>query len=208
MIHSIVKLFRPEQDEARLQLARLKAGFRHLPVLTSNRLILRAPRMSDAADYFAYARDQENCRYVLWEAHRSPFDSRDALRSLISQNRRGLPPTFVIELKSEARMIGTIGFQWLDVQSMSAELGYTIARRLWGHGLATEALILISRYAFQELQLKKLEARHDIRNPASGRVMEKAGYHLEGMEPESLWLKDRMADIACYALYREDMPPP
>lgn len=204
MIQGLARLFRPEPDPQHDQKAHLKASFKQLPTLSSERLLLRAPRMSDAADYYAYARDPENSRYVLWEPHRSILDSRSALRSLISQNRRGLPATFAIELKAEARMIGTIGFQWIDLDSMTAELGYTIARRLWNHGLATEALKRLSAYAFDELGLRKLEARHDIRNPASGRVMLRAGFHLEDREPQSLWLKGRMADLDCYALYREE----
>lgn len=178
--------------------------FRQLPSLESERLLLRSPRMDDAADYYAYARDVENSRFVLWEAHRSLMDSRFALRSLISQNKRGLPPTFAIELKAEARMIGTIGFQWVDLSQMSAEVGYTIARRLWNHGLATEALRRLSDYAFKELKLEKLEARHDVLNPASGRVMLHAGFHLEGMEPQSMMIKGRMADLACYARFHEE----
>lgn len=204
MIDSLREFFAPKPTQAELNLRRLRAAFKHLPILEGERLRLRAPRMEDAADLYCYARDEENCRYVLWERHRSLSDSRDALRHLIWQNKRGLPGSFAIELKAEARMIGTIGFQSIDTQALSAEVGYSIARRLWGRGLATEALSLVLGYAFSGLDLQRVEASHDVLNPASGAVMRKAGMTSVGLEENSLVIKGRRADMMRYAIDRAD----
>lgn len=182
-------------DEAEQNLRRLRAAFKHLPVLEGARLRLRPPVMEDAADLYSYARDEENCRYVLWERHRSPFDSREALRHIIWQNKRGLPASFAIEWMAEARMVGTIGFQTVDTARMSAEVGYTLARRLWNRGLATEALELLLQYAFDDLGFQCIEASYDILNPASGAVMRKAGMREAGIRERSLSIKGRMADM-------------
>lgn len=181
-----------------------RAVFKRLPELEGPRLLLRAPRMQDADDLYAYARDEENCRYVLWDAHRSLSDSRWALRGLIAGNRRGDPPTFAIVMKAEGRMAGTIGLQSIDLDNRSAEVGYSIARRLWNHGLATEAVRVLTRYAFEQLGLDRLEAKHDVLNPASGRVLEKAGFTAEGVSRGSLLLKGRRADMMRYAILKED----
>ena len=81
-----------QTDAASLE--HMRAAFRNLPVLESDRLLLRAPRIHDAEDMYAYARDAENCRYVMWEAHANVWESRDALRSIIHRNRRGGPGGF------------------------------------------------------------------------------------------------------------------
>lgn len=193
-----------EMKEEAAALERLRAAFRSLPVLETDRLLLRPPHMRDAEDLYAFARDAENCRYVLWDAHASLRDSRDTLHSLIRRNRRGGPGSFAIELKGEARMIGTIGFQGIDAHSGTGEVGYSIARRLWNNGLATEALRALLPFAFDTLGLRRVEARHDVLNPASGQVMERAGFRLEGVQRGSVYIKGRAADMACYALLREE----
>lgn len=204
MISGLRGLFAPRPTGAELNLRRLKAAFKHLPVLEGERLRLRAPRLEDAADLYCYARDEENCRYVLWDKHRSLSHSREVLRTIIWQNRRGLPGTFAIELKAEGRLIGTIGFQSIDAEALCAEVGYTIARRLWGRGLATEALGLLLAYAFDTLLLGRVEASHDVLNPASGAVMRKAGMKETGLEAGSLIIKGRRADMMRYAIDRAD----
>ncbi len=181
-----------------------RAAFRALPTIRTQRLLLRPPRMTDAADLFTYAQDPAVSRYVLWEPHQSLRDSKASLRGMISRNRQGYPATFAIELISEARMIGTLGFQWLDPENLSAEIGYSIARRLWGHGLATEALQAACGYAFDSLGLQRLEAKHDVLNPGSGRVLEKAGFGPEGIARASLHLKGRRADMQRWALLKRD----
>lgn len=172
--------------------------------LEGRRVTLRLPRMSDAQDVFTYARDPEVARYVLWDAHQALGDSREAIRGMMRRNRGGLPGMFVIELKAEGRVVGTIGFQAVDMENRRAEVGYSLARRLWGHGLAAEALKLLCGYAFDTLGMERLEGRHDSRNPASGRVLEKAGFTREGVEKRSVILKGERADMVWYALLKPD----
>ena len=187
-----------------LQAERFRSIFKQLPVLAGKRLVLRTPVMHDAGDFYSFARDKENCRYVLWEAHESVSDSRDVLRGIIRRNRRGDPATFAIALKTDSRLIGTIGFQWIDTENRSCEVGYSIARRLWNRGLGTEALEILLPFAFEKLHLNRVEAKHDVLNPASGKVLLHLGFCQEGIMRSSLSLKGRMADMVHYALLKED----
>lgn len=172
--------------------------------LQGQRVVLRLPHMRDAQDLFTYARDPEVARYVLWDAHQTLRDSKEAIRGMQRRNRGQMPGMFMIELKAEGRAVGTIGFQAVDWENRRAEVGYSLARRLWGHGLALEALTLLRDYAFDTLGLERLEARHDSRNPASGRVLEKAGFTQEGVERRSVMLKGERADMVWYALLKQD----
>ena len=182
----------------------MREAFLRLEALEGELVRLRPPRMSDAGDLFTFARDEENSRHVLWEPHRSMSDSREVLRGIIRRNRKGLPATLAVTLKRDDRLVGTIGFQWINLESRSGEIGYSIARRLWNRGLATDALKAMLPFAFDTLGLNRVEAKHDTGNPASGRVMEHAGFKLEGIARESLMLKGRLVDMANYALIRED----
>jgi len=196
------ELFTPYEHSHEIDHAAFRAAFRAMPMLDTARLLVRPPHLRDAEDFYTFARDEEMCRYVLWDAHKSPRESRETLRGMMKRNHQGYPGTFVIEIKSERRMIGTIGFQWIDPENKSCELGYSIARRLWGHGIAAEALEAVVRYAFELLDLNRVEAKHDVLNPASGRVLNKAGFLQEGLARESLLIKGRHADMQRYALLR------
>jgi len=168
------------------------------------RLILRAPRRRDARQLFAYASDEAVSRYVLWETHQSLSDSRAALSGLLSGNRReGLCALAVIR-KADERMVGTIGLVWRDPVNQSAEVGFSLARDCWGQGLMTEALTAYLRYAFTCLGVNRMEAQHDRRNPASGRVMEKAGMKSEGLLRGRMYYKGSYADLALYAALRDE----
>ena len=181
-----------------------EALFRDMPRLETPRLTLRAPKMEDAQDMYAYSRDPEVARYVLWDAHRGLWDTRAYLRAVIRRNRQGGPGTFAIAEKASGRMIGTIGFMWIDADHRSAEVGYSLARDCWNRGYATEALRETLRFAFEQLGLNRVEGQCDVRNPASGRVMAHAGMRYEGRLRERIFLKGEYADVRLYALLHRD----
>lgn len=177
--------------------------FRDLPQLRTPRLLLRQPRMADARDMYAYSRDPEVARYVLWEAHRGLYDSRGHLRYLIRRNQRGGPGTFAVVERTTGQMIGTIGYTWMDADNRSAEVGYSYARAVWGKGYATEALREVLRFSFEVLRLNRVEGQHDVRNPASGAVMAHAGMACEGTLRQRILLKGEYADTCLYAMTRD-----
>ncbi len=178
--------------------------FSRLPTLETERLILRPMRMGDARDLYAYARDPEVSRHVLWDPHQSIGQSRQYLRTAIRQYRRGLPASYAITLRPSGRMIGTIGFMWVNLDHKSAEVGYSLSREYWNQGIMTEALRRIVEFSFDQLRLNRLEAQHETDNPASGRVMAHVGMRYEGTLRQRLNNKGRFVDVALYAMLRSD----
>jgi len=172
-------------------------------VLCTTHLILRPPKMSDAVDFFAYARDERVARYVLWDAHQSRWESREALRAIRRRIRAQRALTFAICPRESGKLIGTIGPVWVDWDSQSCEVGFSMARAYWGQGLMAEALRAFLKYCFEDLGLNRVEGQHDLRNPASGRVMEKAGMACEGRLRQRVYYKGEYADVALYAVIRE-----
>lgn len=181
--------------------------FSHMPKLETERLLLRRMTMADAQDIFAYSRDPEVSRHVMWDAHSYIGESRAYLRYVRRQYRNNEPSSWGIELKGTGRLIGTIGFMWWNRDNRSAEVGYSLARAQWNKGLMTEALRTIIRFGFEEMRLNRIEAQHETANPASGRVMEKAGMRLEGVLRQRLYNKGKYVDVALYSILRGDPWP-
>ena len=173
--------------------------FRHMPEIRTERLILRPIRRSDAKAMYDYAHDADVARYVLWEPHRSILDTHEAIRDIKRQYRHGWPSSFAIALAENDQIIGTIGYMWLNSENSSAEIGYSLSKRYWNQGYMTEALKAVIDYSFQQLKLHRIEAQHDIRNPGSGRVMQKAGMVHEGVFHDRLYNKGCYCTVAVFA---------
>ena len=126
---------------------------------------------------------------------------------MIRQYRKGQPGSFAITLKDSGRMIGTIGFMWINLDYRSGEVGYSLSRAYWNQGIMTEALRAVLAFGFDTLQLNRIEAQHETDNPASGRVMLHAGMQYEGTLRQRLKNKGRYVDVALYAILRADPRP-
>jgi ribosomal-protein-alanine N-acetyltransferase len=108
-----------------------------------------------------------------------PYTRSDA-RGFIDQALTTPPQTnFAIDAGGEA--VGGIGFMpGTDIERYSAEIGYWLGETFWRRGIVTEAVLLVTDYAFVRLNLLRLFALPFADNAASVRVLEKAGYSLEG----------------------------
>lgn len=178
--------------------------FARLPVIKTQRLILRKMTMRDASDVYRYARDKEVARHVLWEAHQSIWDSRGYIRYLLYQYRCGEPGSWGIVLQDTGRVVGSIGYMNYSADNSTVEIGYSLSREHWGKGLMTEALTAVIDETFRVLGLHRIEAMHFTDNPASGRVMEKCGMLHEGHMRERICCKGVFRDVEMWAILRKD----
>ncbi len=178
--------------------------FSRLPVVETPRLTLRRARMADTADIYRYAQDPEVARHVLWDAHRSIFETRSYVRFLLYQYRSGLPDSWVIVLKETGHVIGTIGYMSYTADNATVEVGYSLSREHWGKGLMTEALSAVIGETFRVLKLHRIEAMHFTDNPASGRVMHKCGMTHEGHMRERINCKGIFRDVEMWGILRKD----
>jgi len=127
-----------------------------------------------------------------------PYTVADAKRWIRAAHAIHPPTHFAIEADGEA--VGGIGFDpFDDVERRTAEIGYWLAEPYWGRGIATEALAAVSDYAFRAFDLVRLQARVYEGNEASMRVLEKAGYELEGRLRKSVTKDGRTFDSFVYA---------
>jgi RimJ/RimL family protein N-acetyltransferase len=93
-----------------------------------------------------------------------------------------LRPVTNFAIEVDGAPAGGIGFAvGTDVERFSAEIGYWLGEAFWGRGIVTEALSLVTDYAFTRMNLLRLFALPFADNAASARVLEKAGYAREGL---------------------------
>jgi len=181
--------------------------FRNLPTLETPRLTLRKLRMRDAEDVYSWSRDPDVARYVLWTAHQNVRETREYIRYVRSLYRRGLPSSWGIELKETGRVIGTMGVMAWIPEYRVAEVGYSLGKKWWRQGYAAEALSALMDLMFDEMRINRVEGQCDVRNPASGRVMEKCGMRREGLLRQRVRNKGEAVDVLLYAALAEDRKP-
>ena len=139
---------------------------RRIPALKTERLVLRAPSMSDVSAMVALAGDRHVAENTARIPH--PYTAADAEGLLASINQKGSEKVFAIELDG-----ALIGMSGLDPRTDGAELGYWLGVPFWGCGYATEAVRAVIDYAFSELGHELLHSGARVSNPASRRVLEK-----------------------------------
>jgi RimJ/RimL family protein N-acetyltransferase len=163
--------------------------------------ILRDWREEDAP---ALARYADNRR--IWLNLRDLFPHPYRLEHAREFIRRvgGLQPRTVFALATPREAIGSIGLSpGQDVHRYTAELGYWLAEPYWGRGIVTLAARAMGEYAFGELGLRRVFAEPYAGNPASARVLEKAGFTLEGRMRAAAFKDGRVVDMLLYAVVRE-----
>ena len=174
------------------------------PVLRTERLILRRFRLNDVDDVLAYANDEEWQRYLLplpypyERVHAEQFVSESFLKDWKSK------PTFAIVF--DDTVIGGINLS-VDKRHQTAEMGYSIARKHWGNGYATEAAHAVVNWAFEAFCLAKTYAVANVDNRRSWRVMERIGMTREGvLRSDAPDGRDpnRRQDVAFYGVLREE----
>ena len=107
-------------------------------------------------------------------------------------------------IANDTELIGGIGITLQsDVNRRSAEIGYWLGEPHWGQGIATAALKATTDWAFSEFDLVRLYGEVFEWNPASGRVLEKAGYELEGRLRKSIVKDGQVIDALLYAMVRD-----
>lgn len=151
-----------------------------VPTLYTERLTLRPFALADAKRVRELAGAFEIADTTGHMPH--PYEEGMAEEWIAGQPEEfnaGEAATFAITLRESDELIGAIG---LTIQSnhRRAEMGYWLGLAYWNHGYMTEAARIILQYAFEKLNLNRVYASHFARNPASGRVMQKAGMHYEG----------------------------
>jgi len=145
------------------------------PVLETERLVLRAPRLEDAKAVVTLASDRRVAENTARIPH--PYRQADADEWITGVAAGACKETFLITL--DGAPIGACGLDMRDAPT--PEIGYWLGAPYWGQGFATEAARAVIDYAFEQLGHDALQAGARVSNPASRRVLEKCGFQWTGV---------------------------
>ncbi|MFC9646779.1 GNAT family N-acetyltransferase [Streptomyces mirabilis] len=177
------------------------------PSLHTARLRLRAFEDADANDLFAL---QSNA-YVLRYWDDPPWTERARAEKFITRCREmekeGTGARLAVDRVSDGAFIGWCTLNRWNPDFRSASLGYCFDDAAWGHGYATEAARALLRWAFDTLDLNRVQAEADTRNVASARVLEKLGFLREGTLREDCVVNGEVSDSWVYGLLRREWRP-
>lgn len=173
-------------------------------ILHTERLTLRAFRLEDAEAVTHWVSDKRVAEMTTLIPH--PYQLADAmtwLERVTTYHNESPHQIFAIVLRESGDLIGCIGLH-RNENAPWAEFGYWLGVPFWGQGFATEALQEVLRLGFQDLGLRRIEACHFAHNPASGRVMQKAGLAYEGRQKLRGQRGDKLFDRINYGLIDEE----
>ena len=154
-------------------------------ILQTDRLILRRFVESDAEAMFQnWASSAENLTYVTWDPHPDVEITRNSIRNWVASYTSPNYYKWAICLKENPEQV--------------------IGKKYWGHGMMTEALKAVLDFCFTQAGFQNVRARYASLNPASGRVMEKAGMSYLKTIRNGVERKGYLADLIYYQISRED----
>ena len=176
-----------------------------LPTLSAQRVRLRWLEDKDVPALFTIFGDPQVTR-CYWGQPVLPNPS--AAAALLADIRQKFAEEQLFQwgvaLADTGALIGTCTLASLDAANRRADLGFALARAYWGHGHMQEALRVLLRFAFSDLQLRRLTADTDPRNAPAIRTLERLGFRREGLLREHYLLHGEPQDSILYGLLRSD----
>jgi RimJ/RimL family protein N-acetyltransferase len=172
------------------------------PELDDGVVALRPPAPGDVDAIFEACQDREISRFttVPW-----PYERAHAVRHVEESARAwrgGAGAVFVIVDTATGELLGSIGLVRLDRDAGVAEVGYWVKRGARGRGTAARGVRLLAPWVLCDLGFARLELQADVRNRASQRVAEKAGFRREGEVPAPERCAGRSETMVMFSLSR------
>ena len=178
---------------------------KELPILETERLILRQRTVEDVPDMFTYASLPEVCYPAGFPPIASLADEYDYFENTYRQRleMEGLPSGYGITVKGSDRVIGSCDFNHRHADDVF-EIGYILHPDYWGRGYVPEAVAALIEVAFTILKLHKVEIRCFGYNKQSQRVAEKLGFSLEGRIRDRRDTQGQRCDELEYGLLKRE----
>lgn len=174
------------------------------PTLRTDRMVLRPFADTDADAIWALQSDAHVLRY--WDA--PPWTERSRaerfLRVCREMAEEGSGVRLAMEGVADGGFLGWCTLTRWNPEHRSASVGYCLAEAAWGRGLATEAVAALLGWAFDTLDLNRVQAEVDTRNPPSARVLAKLGFVHEGTLRQDCVVAGNVSDSWVYGLLRRD----
>jgi RimJ/RimL family protein N-acetyltransferase len=173
--------------------------------INTERLLLRPLNLADAETVLKYRSDATANQYQGW-IPKTIDDVHVFIRDRVSPaiDLVGTWYQFVMIKKESGELVGDIGIHFLDADRKQAELGYTLDKNQQGKGYATEALVKIINYLFNELNKRRIVTSIDPRNIKSIALVKRLGFRKEAHFKESILQNGEWVDDLVYAILKDE----
>lgn len=173
--------------------------------LTTERLILRRFTADDVEDvYNNWTSDSEISKYMRWQHHKSIQETEEKISDWLTRYENKNFYQWAITFRDIDEPIGAIGLFVINESDMSGDFGYSIGKKYWNMGAASEALREVLKFAFEVVGFNRIESYHSINNLASGKVMQKAGMKLEGLARQKYKSNIGFEDSYMYSILKDE----
>ncbi|MBI4784056.1 MAG: GNAT family N-acetyltransferase [Oscillatoriophycideae cyanobacterium NC_groundwater_1537_Pr4_S-0.65um_50_18] len=173
--------------------------------IETTRLILRPLSLVDAPLLQGAAGAREVADTMISIPHPYPDgEAEQYIHRQIQNFKAGQSVAFVIEHKAEKAFCGVIEVRDIEQEHAQAELSFWLAAQVWGQGYMSEALKPMLRFGFKDLDLNRLYAYHMVRNPGSGKVLQKNGFIQEGVLRQRVRKWGVFEDVKIWSILRGD----
>jgi len=176
------------------------------PALLTDRLRLREPVFDDCGDVHDLLSIPEVTRFSNWSDAPKKGQTERVMKWMCGAFAKGKGCAWIIEDRASGRFLGSIRFNSIDKYSKWAEIGYELHPSFWGKGLMSDAVKAVARCGFDDFSLNRIEAWTLPGNPASDRVLEKAGFRYEGTLRQKAWFKNAFHDFRMFGRLAGEPP--
>lgn len=174
-------------------------------ILKTPRLLLRSIESRDAPDIQVIASCREIADTMISIPHPYPEgEAEKYIATRLTETKAGKALALAIIPQAHNRPMGMIELRDIEYEHTVAELSFWIAAAVWGQGYMSEALPPMLQLGFETLNLNRLYACHMVRNPASGRVLQRNGFREEGTLRQRVRKNGVFEDVKLWALLRSD----
>lgn len=167
-------------------------------------MTLRRLELTDAEMMFRnWTSDKNVTRFLRWDAHQTIDDTKGMIQQWLHGYQSDSVYYWGVYL-NDGEMIGSIGVTITAEFDFQGELGYKIGSRWWNQGYSSEAAKAVIDYMFSNTDIERIGAYCSVKNPASGKVMKKAGMRYEGLLRHYYKTRDGFHDCTLYAIIRNE----
>ena len=182
----------------------LDIQFHSFPVLTTQRLILRAITEKDAREIFRLRSNENVMQYIDRPRPQTTDDALSYINIIVNALKNNEGITWGISLKHNDTLIGTIGFWRLEKENHRAEIGYMLDDAFQRQGIMQEALHAVLDFGFNVMLLHSVEANINPMNIASMKILEKNNFVREAHFRENYYYNGKFLDSYVYSLLSTD----
>lgn len=174
-------------------------------MISTERLLIKKVSLDDAESLFKVWSNDAVTEYMNIDSMTEVSDAENMINFFIAADSSNEANRMGIFLKgNEKDAIGSCGFNYIDFENDRAEIGYELHSDYWRKGYMKEALTTLIDYGFETFSFNRIEAKVDVKNVASQRLLEKMLFESEGVLREYEKQKNEYIDIMMYSILNKD----